>query len=61
MTLRVDTSASSLALTRDVEVEPPEVHALKEALAGAAVVVTTGLVLQELPMRSSPNSASGTM
>ena len=48
MTLLVDTSVWSLALRRDVEVEEPEVQALKEALAGADVVVTTGLVLQEL-------------
>lgn len=48
MTLLVDTSVWSLALRRDVEVEEPEVQALKEALAGAVVVVTTGLVLQEL-------------
>jgi len=44
----VDTSVWSLALRRDVEGEEPEVQALKEALAGADVVVTTGLVLQEL-------------
>ena len=48
MTLLVDTSVWSLAFRRDVEVEEPEVQALKEALAGADVVVTTGLVLQEL-------------
>ncbi len=48
MTLLVDTSVWSLALRRDAEVEAPEVDALKEALAGADVVVTTGLVLQEL-------------
>ena len=48
MTLLVDMSVWSLALRRDVEVEAPEVHALKEALAGADFVVTTGLVLQEL-------------
>lgn len=48
MTLLVDTSVWSLALRRDVEVEEPEVQALKEALAGADVVVTTGIVLQEL-------------
>lgn len=48
MTLLVDTSVWALALRRDVEVEEPEVQALKEALAGAEVVVTTGLVLQEL-------------
>ena len=48
MTLFVDTSVWSLALRRDVEVEPPDVQALKDALAGAEVVVTTGIVLQEL-------------
>lgn len=48
MTLLVDTSVWSLALRRDVEVEAPEVQALKDALAGADIVVTTGLVLQEL-------------
>ena len=48
MTLLVDTSVWSLALRRDVEVEEPEVQALKDALAGADIVVTTGLVLQEL-------------
>jgi predicted nucleic acid-binding protein len=48
VTLLVDTSVWSLALRRDVAAEEPEVQALKEALAGADVVVTTGLVLQEL-------------
>ena len=48
MTFLVDTSVWSLALRRDVLVEEPAVRALKEALAGADLVVTTGLVLQEL-------------
>ncbi len=48
MTLFVDTSVWSLALRRDEQAEQPEVHALKEALAGSDVVVITGLVLQEL-------------
>lgn len=48
MTLLVDTSVWSLALRRDVEASEPEVHRLKEALLGADIVVTTGLVLQEL-------------
>lgn len=48
MTLLVDTSVWSLALRRDVTATEPEVDALKVALAGSAVVVTTGLVLQEL-------------
>src|SRR5574337_643128 len=48
MTLLVDTSVWSLALRRDVEAAEPEVQELKEALFGSEVVVTTGLVLQEL-------------
>lgn len=48
MTLLVDTSVWSLALRRDAEAKEPEVQHLKEALFGADVVVTTGLVLQEL-------------
>ncbi len=48
MTLLVDTSVWSLALRRDVKATEPEVNALKGALAGSDVVVTTGLVLQEL-------------
>ena len=48
MTLLVDTSVWSLALRRDASGSEPEVHLLKDALMGADVVVTTGLVLQEL-------------
>lgn len=48
MTLLVDTSVWSLALRRDVESSAAEVQHLKDALFGADVVVTTGLVLQEL-------------
>ena len=48
MTLLVDTSVWSLALRRDATVSEPEVQHLKDALLGADVVVTTGLVLQEL-------------
>jgi predicted nucleic acid-binding protein len=48
VTFLVDTSVWSLALRRDVEVEDPAVLALKDALGGADIVVTTGLVLQEL-------------
>lgn len=48
MTIFVDTSVWSLALRRDAQTEGPEVQALKDALSGADVVVTTGLVLQEL-------------
>ena len=48
MTLLVDTSVWSLALRRDAPTSEPEVHRLKDALTGTDVVVTTGLVLQEL-------------
>ncbi len=48
MTLLVDTSVWSLALRRDAPVDAPEVEALKSALLGGEVIVTTGLVLQEL-------------
>ncbi len=48
MTLLVDTSVWSLALRRDIEAADPEVQELKDALFGSEVVVTTGLVLQEL-------------
>ena len=48
MTLLVDTSVWSLALRRDVEATEPEVQELKKALFGADIVVTTGLILQEL-------------
>lgn len=48
MTLLVDTSVWSLALRRDAETGAPEVHHLRDALLGTELVVTTGLVLQEL-------------
>lgn len=48
MTLFVDTSVWSLALRRDASSAEPEVERLKDALMGADVVVTTGMVLQEL-------------
>jgi predicted nucleic acid-binding protein len=48
MTLLVDTSVWSLALRRDAQLDVPQVTALKAALEGDDIVVTTGLVLQEL-------------
>lgn len=48
MKLFVDTSVWSLALRRDRPPNVPEVAALAEALGSGAIVVTTGLVLQEL-------------
>lgn len=58
MTLLVDTSVWSLALRRDAESSEPEVQHLKDALLGADVVVTTGLVLQELLQGFSGPKAS---
>ena len=48
MTILVDTSVWSLALRRDADATEPEVQALKNALQDDEVIVTTGLVLQEL-------------
>lgn len=48
MTLFVDTSVWSLALRRDQPSETPEIGALRSALDGEDIVLTTGLVLQEL-------------
>jgi predicted nucleic acid-binding protein len=48
VTLLVDTSVWSLALRPDASNSEPEVHQVKDALMGADVVVTTGMVLQEL-------------
>ena len=58
MTLLVDTSVWSLALRRDAAVTDPEVQELKDALLGTEVVVTTGLVLQELLQGFSGPKAS---
>ncbi len=51
MTLLVDTSVWSLALRRDPAPPTPptpHVYALRDGLEGDEIVVTTGLVLQEL-------------
>jgi predicted nucleic acid-binding protein len=48
LTLLVDTSVWSLALRRDQPPDVPQVSALRAALEGDEIVVTTGLVLQEL-------------
>ena len=48
MTLLVDTSVWSLAFRRDRDPGARQVTALREALEGDELVVTTGLVLQEL-------------
>jgi predicted nucleic acid-binding protein len=46
--LLVDTSVWSLALRRDRPPDIPEVRALAEALLAGDLVLTTGLILQEL-------------
>jgi predicted nucleic acid-binding protein len=48
VTLLVDTSVWSLALRRNPPSPVPHVRALRDALGGGDLVVTTGLVLQEL-------------
>ena len=48
MTLLVDTSVWSLALRRDRDGDVPQIQALRAALEGGEIVVTTGLVLQKL-------------
>jgi len=59
VTLLVDTSVWSLALRRDTQTQGPEVQALIDALSGDGVVVTMGLVVQELLQGfSDPKAAS---
>jgi predicted nucleic acid-binding protein len=48
VTLLVDTSVWSLALRRDAPPALPEVGALRTALESGELVVTTGLILQEI-------------
>ena len=48
MTLLVDTSVWSLAFRRDSDGSSAEGLALRQALEGGDLIVTTGLILQEL-------------
>jgi predicted nucleic acid-binding protein len=48
MNLMVDTSVWSLALRRSPPSDTPEVHILKRSLDQRDLIVTTGLILQEL-------------
>jgi predicted nucleic acid-binding protein len=48
VTLFVDTSVWSLAFRRDTVSSAVEIIALRQALEGGEMVVTTGLILQEL-------------
>lgn len=62
MTLFVDTSVWSLAFRRDAgssQPPPAEVKALRRALEGEDLIVTTGLVLQELLQGFSGPRARG--
>jgi predicted nucleic acid-binding protein len=59
VTFFVDTSVWSLALRRDGDAAAPEVKRLRRALEDGETVVTTGLVLQELPQEfSGPRTRS---
>jgi predicted nucleic acid-binding protein len=57
VSLLVDTSVWSLALRRDAPPDVPEVRALRDALAGGELVVTTGVILQELLQGVVPERA----
>lgn len=57
MSLLVDTSVWSLALRRDRAQDLAEVDALLRALGGTDIVVTTGLILQELLQGFVPDRA----
>jgi predicted nucleic acid-binding protein len=48
LSLFVDTSVWSLAFRRDTPAALPEVEALSRALGGGDIVLSTGIVLQEL-------------
>lgn len=48
MTLLVDTSVWSLALRRNEASGVPQVSALRSALEGEEIIVSTGIILQEL-------------
>ncbi|HSZ74989.1 MAG TPA: PIN domain-containing protein [Rhizomicrobium sp.] len=48
MSIFVDTSVWSLALRRDAPVDTPEVLALRRTLETGDMILTTGIVLQEL-------------
>lgn len=53
----VDTSVWSLALRRDSPPDVPHVRRLRHALEGGDLVVTTGLILQELLQGLMPDRA----
>ena len=57
MSLLVDTSVWSLALRRDRPQDVPAVDELVRALGGDDIVVTTGLILQEILQGFVPDRA----
>ena len=57
MSLLVDTSVWLLALRRDLPHDAAEVSELTRALAGTDIVVTTGLILQEILQGFVPDRA----
>jgi predicted nucleic acid-binding protein len=59
MSLLVDTSVWSLSLRRDAP-DVPELGELRRALAGSDLVVTTGIIVQEL-LQGLVNDASRTI
>lgn len=59
MSLFVDTSIWSLALRRDPPASSPEVRTLARAIETGEVIITTGLVLQELLQGFSGPKARG--
>lgn len=61
MALLVDTSVWSLAYRRDVPPDLPEVEALRRALTGGDIVVTTGMILLELLRGFAPPKAQQTI
>jgi hypothetical protein len=61
MSVLVDTSVWSLALRRDRPTDSPEVAALLRALSGGDLVVTAGIILQELLQGFTPETVRTTI
>ncbi|WP_152363424.1 type II toxin-antitoxin system VapC family toxin [Microlunatus speluncae] len=61
MTVLVDTSVWSLALRRDAPAQVAEVEALRSLLAGSDLVLTTGIIVQELLQGILPGKTRATI
>jgi len=59
MSVLVDTSVWSLALRRDAQLDNPHVVELRRLLVGGDLVVTTGLIIQELLQGFVPERTRG--